>query len=89
MEESYQLAVKRETVHNIHSYSYELEHLISRHSDAFQGKGWGTEGQGWLGQEWMGMGLLLMDAGWIVSYLVHDVAHWNGDLHHNTTLADI
>ncbi|KAM8839523.1 glypican-5-like isoform 1-T1 [Synchiropus picturatus] len=35
MEESYQLAVKRETVHNIHSYSYELEHLLSGHSDAF------------------------------------------------------
>ena len=38
MEESYQFAVKRETLHNIHSYSYELEHLISGHSDAFQGK---------------------------------------------------
>ncbi|GLD58538.1 glypican-5-like isoform X1, partial [Lates japonicus] len=36
MEESYQFAVKRETLHNIHSYSYELEHLISGHSDAFQ-----------------------------------------------------
>ncbi|XP_041805247.1 glypican-5 isoform X3 [Chelmon rostratus] len=36
MEESYQFAVKRETVHNIHSYSYELEHLLSGHSDAFQ-----------------------------------------------------
>ncbi|XP_028449954.1 glypican-5 isoform X2 [Perca flavescens] len=36
MEESYQLAVKRETLHNIQSYSYELEHLISGHSDAFQ-----------------------------------------------------
>ncbi|XP_047446194.1 glypican-5 isoform X2 [Mugil cephalus] len=35
MEESYQLAVKRETLHNIQSYSYELEHLISGHSDAF------------------------------------------------------
>lgn len=40
MEESYQLAVKRETLHNIQSYSYELEHLISGHSDAFQGKCW-------------------------------------------------
>lgn len=38
MEESYQFAVKRETIHNIHSYSYELEHLLSGHSDAFQGK---------------------------------------------------
>ncbi|CAG07677.1 unnamed protein product [Tetraodon nigroviridis] len=38
MEESYQFAVKRETIHNIHSYSYELEHLLSRHLDAFQGK---------------------------------------------------
>ncbi|XP_038595412.1 glypican-5-like [Micropterus salmoides] len=38
MEESYQFAVKRETLHNIHSYSYELEHLISGHLDAFQGK---------------------------------------------------
>ncbi|CAJ1072164.1 LOW QUALITY PROTEIN: glypican-5-like [Xyrichtys novacula] len=36
MEESYQYAVKRETQHNIHSYSYELEHLLSGHSDAFQ-----------------------------------------------------
>lgn len=36
MEESYQIAVKRETLHNIHSYSYELEHLLSGHSDAFQ-----------------------------------------------------
>ncbi|XP_049888516.1 glypican-5 isoform X2 [Epinephelus moara] len=36
MEESYQLAVRRETLHNIQSYSYELEHLISGHSDAFQ-----------------------------------------------------
>ncbi|KAJ4919725.1 hypothetical protein JOQ06_024421, partial [Pogonophryne albipinna] len=36
MEESYQLAVKRETLQNIQSYSYELEHLISGHSDAFQ-----------------------------------------------------
>lgn len=40
MEESYQFAVKRETIHNIHSYSYELEHLLSGHSDAFQGKCW-------------------------------------------------
>lgn len=38
MEESYQFAVKRETLHNIHSYSYELEHVISGHSAAFQGK---------------------------------------------------
>ncbi|KAG7524261.1 glypican-5-like isoform X1 [Solea senegalensis] len=36
MEENYQLAVKRETLHNIHSYSYELEHVISGHLDAFQ-----------------------------------------------------
>lgn len=36
MEESYQLAVRRETVHNVYSYSYELEHLLSGHSDAFQ-----------------------------------------------------
>ncbi|TWW73276.1 hypothetical protein D4764_15G0006700 [Takifugu flavidus] len=36
MEESYHIAVKRETIHNIHSYSYELEHLLSGHSDAFQ-----------------------------------------------------
>ncbi|XP_061776076.1 glypican-5 isoform X2 [Nerophis ophidion] len=36
MEESYQFAVKRETLHNIYSYSYELKHLISSHSDAFQ-----------------------------------------------------
>ncbi|XP_061654361.1 glypican-5 isoform X3 [Phyllopteryx taeniolatus] len=36
MEESYQFAVKRETLHNIYSYSYELKHLIAGHSDAFQ-----------------------------------------------------
>ncbi|XP_076602135.1 glypican-5 isoform X1 [Chaetodon auriga] len=36
MEESYQFAVKREILHNIQSYSYELEHLFSGHSDAFQ-----------------------------------------------------
>ncbi|KAM9790488.1 glypican-5-like isoform X2 [Syngnathus typhle] len=36
MEESYQLAVKRETLHNIYLYSYELKHLIAGHSDAFQ-----------------------------------------------------
>lgn len=40
MEESYQFAVKRETLHNIHSYSYELMHLLSEHADAFQGKCW-------------------------------------------------
>lgn len=38
MEESYQFAVRRETLHNIYLYSYELKHLIARHSDAFQGK---------------------------------------------------
>ncbi|KAF3699314.1 Glypican-5 Secreted glypican-5 Precursor [Channa argus] len=36
MEESYQSAVQRDTIHNIHSYSYELGHIISGHSDAFQ-----------------------------------------------------
>ncbi|KAM9322879.1 glypican-5 isoform 2-T2 [Pholidichthys leucotaenia] len=36
MEESYQSAVRRETLHNIQSYSYELEHLITSHADAFQ-----------------------------------------------------
>ncbi|XP_072297533.1 glypican-5 isoform X2 [Eucyclogobius newberryi] len=36
MEESYLIAVKRETLHNIQSYSYELEHLFSGHADAFQ-----------------------------------------------------
>lgn len=41
MEESYHTAVKRETIHNIHSYSYELEYLLSGHLDAFQGKCWG------------------------------------------------
>lgn len=41
MEESYHVAVKRETIHNIHSYSYELEYLLSGHLDAFQGKCWG------------------------------------------------
>lgn len=50
MEESYQFAVKRETLHNIHSYSYELEHLLSGHSDAFQGKCWrGSPGFGRMG----------------------------------------
>ncbi|XP_041849679.1 glypican-5 isoform X1 [Melanotaenia boesemani] len=37
MEESYQNAVKRETLHNIDAYSSELEHLIFRHLNAFQG----------------------------------------------------
>uniref|UniRef100_A0A8C6TWE3 Glypican 5c n=1 Tax=Neogobius melanostomus TaxID=47308 RepID=A0A8C6TWE3_9GOBI len=37
MEESYLIAVRRETLHNIQSYNYELEHLISGHADAFQG----------------------------------------------------
>lgn len=37
MEESYQTAAKRETLHNIDAYSSELEHLFSRHLDAFQG----------------------------------------------------
>ncbi|XP_057713260.1 glypican-5-like isoform X3 [Corythoichthys intestinalis] len=36
MEESYQFAVKRETLHNIYVYSYELKHLIASHSDTFQ-----------------------------------------------------
>lgn len=36
MEESYLFAVRRETLQNIHSYSHDLEHLISGHSDAFQ-----------------------------------------------------
>lgn len=49
MEESYQFAVKRETLHNIHSYSYELRHLLSEQADAFQGKGWERWGQAWVG----------------------------------------
>lgn len=53
MEESYQLAVKRETLHNIHSYSYELEHILSGHSDAFQGKCWDKSGQA--GAAWLGL----------------------------------
>lgn len=36
MEESYLIAVRREILHNIQSYNYELEHLISGHADAFQ-----------------------------------------------------
>ncbi|XP_056149884.1 LOW QUALITY PROTEIN: glypican-5-like [Lampris incognitus] len=36
MEESYQFAVKRETLQNIRSYSFELKYLISSHADAFQ-----------------------------------------------------
>ncbi|KAM4604876.1 glypican-5 [Polymixia lowei] len=36
MEESYQFAVKRETLQNIGSYSFELKYLISGHADAFQ-----------------------------------------------------
>uniref|UniRef100_A0A1A8C5M6 Glypican 5 n=1 Tax=Nothobranchius kadleci TaxID=1051664 RepID=A0A1A8C5M6_NOTKA len=35
MEENYQLAVKRETLHNFLAYSYELENLIQSHSNAF------------------------------------------------------
>ncbi|XP_071386925.1 glypican-5-like [Centroberyx affinis] len=36
MEESYQFAVKRETLQNVRSYSFELKYLISGHGDAFQ-----------------------------------------------------
>ena len=62
MEESYQFAVRRETLHNIHSYSYELEHLISGHSDAFQGKSWdkGAKLAGLDGITWNTQ-LLMMD----------------------------
>uniref|UniRef100_A0A8C6PCT4 Glypican 5c n=1 Tax=Nothobranchius furzeri TaxID=105023 RepID=A0A8C6PCT4_NOTFU len=35
MEENYQLAVQRETLHNFLAYSYELENLIQSHSNAF------------------------------------------------------
>ena len=49
MEESYTFAVRRETLHNIHSYSYELEHLLSGHSDAFQGK---CLDRAWVGWDW-------------------------------------
>ena len=49
MEESYTFAVRRETLHNIHSYSYELEHLLSGHSDAFQGK---CLDRAWVGLDW-------------------------------------
>ncbi|XP_028834477.1 glypican-5 isoform X2 [Denticeps clupeoides] len=36
MEESYQVAVRRETMQNIRSYSFELKYLLSAHSAAFQ-----------------------------------------------------
>ncbi|XP_030606979.1 glypican-5-like isoform X2 [Archocentrus centrarchus] len=36
MEESYQFAVKRQTLHNIQSQSYKLKHFISTHEVAFQ-----------------------------------------------------
>lgn len=36
MEESYQAAVRRETLQNIRSYSFELKYLISGHATAFQ-----------------------------------------------------
>uniref|UniRef100_A0A4W5MB80 Glypican 5b n=1 Tax=Hucho hucho TaxID=62062 RepID=A0A4W5MB80_9TELE len=36
MEESYQAAVRRETLQNIRSYSFELKYLIVGHSSAFQ-----------------------------------------------------
>ncbi|XP_067110061.1 glypican-5-like [Osmerus mordax] len=36
MEDSYQAAVRRETLQNIHSYSSELKYLISGHAIAFQ-----------------------------------------------------
>ncbi|KAJ8011815.1 hypothetical protein DPEC_G00062180 [Dallia pectoralis] len=36
MEESYQVAVRRETLQNIRSYSFELKYLISGHATAFQ-----------------------------------------------------
>ncbi|CDQ65828.1 unnamed protein product [Oncorhynchus mykiss] len=38
MEESYQAAVRRETLQNIRSYSFELKFLIVGHASAFQGK---------------------------------------------------
>eukprot|EP00063_Salmo_salar_P071456 XP_014046291.1 PREDICTED: glypican-5-like isoform X3 [Salmo salar] len=36
MEESYQVAVRRETLQNVRSYSFELKYLISGHATAFQ-----------------------------------------------------
>ncbi|XP_059914843.1 glypican-5-like [Gadus macrocephalus] len=36
MEESYQLAVKRDTLQNIRSYSFELKYLLTGHASAFQ-----------------------------------------------------
>lgn len=46
MEESYQAAVRRETLQNIRSYSFELKYLIVGHSSAFQGKDMGACGTG-------------------------------------------
>lgn len=40
MEESYQVAVRRETVQNIRSYSFELNYLLLGHATAFQGTVW-------------------------------------------------
>ncbi|KAM6948318.1 glypican-5 [Aplochiton taeniatus] len=36
MEENYQTAVKRETLQNVRSYSFELKYLLSHHKDTFQ-----------------------------------------------------
>jgi hypothetical protein len=49
MEESYQEAVRRETLQNVRSYSFELKYLISGHAIAFQGKERGKSGMGWEG----------------------------------------
>lgn len=38
MEESYQFAVKRDTLHNVQVYTLEIKHVIAFHVDAFQGK---------------------------------------------------
>lgn len=51
-EESYQVAVKRETLQNVQSYSYEPKHLFSTHANAFQGKFFDREGQARLGRPW-------------------------------------
>lgn len=40
MEERYHAAVRRDTLQNILSYSFELKYLILGHASAFQGKDW-------------------------------------------------
>ncbi|CDQ70875.1 unnamed protein product [Oncorhynchus mykiss] len=67
MEESYQEAVRRETLQNVRSYSFELKYLISGHATAFQGKERGESGMGWEG---------LLGNGVIVGQCLFCTAHY-------------